>query len=134
MSDFSVLTPDMVLAFHRDAFNGSLLMQDYATLRRVYDDSYMLVRPSGEQLSKQTVLDDLEKGSLTFLSIRLDDEDVRIYGTTAVLTAVSSTHTRRGKSEARDRVRLVAVYTVVESTLRLVHYQSTNLPPEGAQE
>jgi MoaA/NifB/PqqE/SkfB family radical SAM enzyme len=128
MVEGSMLTPDMVIAFHRDAFNGALLRADYAALRLVYDDSYMLVRPSGQVLSKEEVLEDLEKASLSFLSISLEGTDVRIYGTTAVLTAESDIHTRRGENDVHARVRLVAIYVARETALQLVHFQSTALP------
>lgn len=127
MNDLSMMTPDAVIAFHRDVFIGSLLRQDYATLRDVYDESYMLVRPTGEKLTKQGVIDDLRKASLTFLSVDLEQEEVRIYDDAVILTAISLTHTRRGTVEARTRARLVAIYVLRESLLRLVHYQSTNL-------
>jgi len=133
MGDLLNLTADAVIAFHRDAFNGSLLRRDYVALRRVYDDSYLLVRPSGQMLSKQEVLDDLEKAELTFVSIDLEEETVRIYGTTAVLTALSVIRTRRAAVDlGQSRVRLVAIYTFDGSTLRLVHYQSTSLPLKDA--
>jgi Domain of unknown function (DUF4440) len=91
----------------------------------------MLVRPTGKKLSKRQVLDDLEKASLTFLSISSEEELVRIYGTTALLTAESRTHTRRGANEAGSHVPLVATYLIDGSTLRLVHFQRTNLPMES---
>ena len=127
MTKLSMMTPDAVIAFHRDVFIGSLLHRDYATLRDVYDESYMLVRPTGEKLTKQGVIDDLEKASLTFLSIDLQQEEVRIYDDAAILTAISLTHSLQDAVEARTRARLVAIYVLRESMLRLVHYQSTNL-------
>lgn len=127
MSKLSTPTPDAVITFHRGVFIGSLLRQDYAALRGVYDDSYVLIRPTGEKLTKQEVIDDLEKASLTFLSVELEEEDVRTYGDAAILTAISRTHTRRGTTENHSRARIVAVYVLRGSTLHLVHYQSTNL-------
>jgi len=47
----------------------------------------MLVRPDGSVLNKQEVLLDLRSGGLRFHSIELGQTEVRMYGSSAVLTA-----------------------------------------------
>jgi len=73
------------------------------------------------------VLEDLEKASLSFLSISLEGTEVGIYGTTAVLTAESDIHISQGENKVHARVRLVAIYVARETARQLVHFQSTTL-------
>jgi len=88
----------------------------------------MLVRSDGSVLNKESVLRDLMGQGLTFTSIELVGEEVRIYGETAIVTGESRTLARRDSEQLASRFRLVAVYTSQAEMVRLVHFQSTELP------
>jgi ketosteroid isomerase-like protein len=124
------MTAEQVLCAHRDRFYGSLINQDYDALADLYANEYMLVRPDGSVLNKEAVLHDLKLGGLTFKSIELSGEDVRIYGETAIVTGESRTLAYRNGEELSSRFRLVAIYTRKAEMLKLVHFQSTTLPAE----
>jgi hypothetical protein len=83
------MTAEEVLRVHRDEFYRSLLDQDYDALADLYASDYMLVRSDGSALNKETVLHDLKLGGLTFKSIELIGEKVRIYGETAIVTCLA---------------------------------------------
>src|SRR3984957_8960997 len=120
-----------VLRVHRDMFYRSLIDQDYDALVDLYANDYMLVRSDGSVLKKEAVLHDLKLGGLTFTSVDLVGEEVRIYGETAIVTGESRTLARRDGEQLASRFRLVAVYTSQAERVRLVHFQSTALPTEG---
>jgi ketosteroid isomerase-like protein len=122
------VTTEDVIRTHTQEFNRALETQDFDSLSRLYADDYMLVRPDGSALSKQEVLRDLRDGGLIFRSIDIADINVRIYGETALLTAVSRTVVSRKGTETRAHFRLVAVYVGDGNRLRLVHFQSVSLP------
>lgn len=105
------MTAEEVLRVHRDIFYRSLIDQDYDALADLYANDYMLVRPDGSVLNKKAVLHDLKLGGLTFKSIELVGEEVRIYGETAIVTGESRTLARRDGKQLASRFRLVAVYT-----------------------
>jgi Domain of unknown function (DUF4440) len=86
-----------VLRVHRDMFYRSLIDQDYDALADLYANDYMLVRSDGSVLKKEAVLHDLKLGGLTFTTIELVGEEVRIYGETAIVTGESRTLARRGR-------------------------------------
>jgi hypothetical protein len=88
----------------------------------------MLVRPDGSVLNKEAVLHDLKLKGLTFESIELVGEDVRIYGETAIITGEGRTLACRNGEELSSRFRLIAVYTRHAEMLKLIHFQSTPLP------
>jgi hypothetical protein len=121
------MTEAEVLRFHAEVFNGALKSQNYAALEDVYSDDYMLVRPDGSVLNKQQVLADLRNG-LAFQSIEFWDGKVRVYGTAGVLTGESTAVSSRNGTEAHSHFRLVAFYAYEGESIRLVHFQSTNLP------
>lgn len=121
------MTEAEVLRFHTEIFNGALMNQNYAALEDVYSEEYMLVRPDGSVLNKQQVLVDL-RNELTFQSIEFWDGKVRVYGTASVLTGESMAVSSRNGTEAHSHFRLVAFYVYDGKSIRLVHFQSANLP------
>ena len=121
------MTVAEILSIHTDIFNRALKEQDYATLEGLYAGDYMLVRPDGSVLNKQEVLQDLRSGGLRFHSIELSQTEVRMYGSTAVLTAESQAVSSRSGVESRSHFRLVAVYLQQGQSIKLVYFQSTSL-------
>jgi ketosteroid isomerase-like protein len=122
------MTEAEVLRIHTDSFYGALKSQDFVTLEKFYCDRYMLVRPDGSVLNKQQVLADLREHGLTFQAIDLQRQQVRVFGSVAILTGESRTVSSRNGNETRAHFRLVAVYAQEGTAIRLVHFQSTNLP------
>ena len=121
------MTAEDVVRAHTQGFNNALLSHDLDALSSIYADDYMLVRPDGSVLSKHEVLRDLRDGGLMFNSIELSGVKVRVYGTTALLTAESLTVTSRVGKETRARAQFVAVYVEDGDDLRLAHFQSVRL-------
>lgn len=122
------MTAEEILSIHTDIFNRALKEEDYAALEGLYADDYMLVRPDGSVLNKQEVLQDLRSGGLRFHSIELSQAVVRMYGSTAILTAESQAVSSRHEIESRSHFRLIAVYAQPGPSIKLVHFQSTSLP------
>jgi ketosteroid isomerase-like protein len=122
------LNLDTVLKTHRDIFYKALLQQDWASLANLYADDYTLVRSNGTALTKEEVLTDLRKADLVFKSIELMNERVRLVGSVAILTGESRTIAEREGVAFEARFRLVAVYVEAERGLRLLHFQSTDIP------
>jgi len=121
------MTAEEILSIHTDIFNRALKEQDYVALEGLYASDYMLVRPDGSVLNKQDVLQDLRSGGLRFHSIELDQTRVRMYGSTAVLSAESQAVSSRDGMESRSHFRLTAVYVQQGQSIKLVHFQSTAL-------
>src|SRR3984885_1077753 len=121
------MTAEEILSIHTDIFNRALKKQDYAALEELYASDYMLVRPDGSVLNRQEVLQDLRSGGLRFHSIELSQPEVRMYGSTAVLTAESQAVSSRNGMESRSHFRLVAVYVQQGQLIKLAHFQSTSL-------
>jgi ketosteroid isomerase-like protein len=121
------MTADEILNIHTNTFNRALKEQDYIALEGLYAGDYMLVRPDGSVLNKQEVLRDLRSGGLRFHSIELGQTDVRMYGSTAVLTADSQAVSSRNGTESRSHFRLIAVYVQQGQSIKLVHFQSTSI-------
>jgi Domain of unknown function (DUF4440) len=121
------MTEQDVLTAHRGVFYRALIARDFAALSTLYADAYMLVRPDGSVLNKAQVLRDLMEGDLTFQSIELEGEDVRIHGAVAILTGESRTASIRRGIAGSAHFRLVALYVETDDALQLAYFQSTTL-------
>ena len=122
------LTKEEVSRVHREKFYPALKNGDLGTLAEVYADDYMLVRPDGSVFSKAQILDDLKTHAMSFSSIELTNETIRIYGSVGILTGDSKTVALRDGKESEAWVRLVAVYRKQNDRIELVHFQSNSLP------
>ncbi len=121
------MTTEEVSRAHREDFYGALKANDFKKLSEVYSDDYMLVRPDGSVFSKAQILDDLKMHSMSFLSIELENEKVRIYGSVGILTGESKITSVRDGKESKTAFRLVAVYSKRGERIELVHFQSSPL-------
>jgi hypothetical protein len=121
------MTRQDVLTVHRNVFYAALLNNDLDVLSKLYSDDYMLVRPDGSVFNKDQILSDLRENDLTFESIELIGEEVRIHGTTAILSGESHTVAQRNGLLSSAHFRFVAVYAQLGKVLNLIHFQSTSL-------
>jgi ketosteroid isomerase-like protein len=122
------MTKEEVSRVHREDFYGALKRNDLERLSQIYSDDYMLVRPDGSAFSKAQILDDLKTHSMSFNSIELTNERIRIYGSVAILTGDSKITSVRDGKESKTEFRLVAVYCKQSNRIELVHFQSSPLP------
>jgi ketosteroid isomerase-like protein len=95
------ITKEEVSRIHREDFYRALKQNDLEKLTQIYSDDYMLVRPDGSAFSKTQILDDLRSHSMSFNSIALTNEKIRIYGSVAVLTGDSKITSVRDGLKAR---------------------------------
>jgi ketosteroid isomerase-like protein len=122
------MTQEEVSFAHRENFYGALRTGDLEKLSQIYSDDYMLVRPDGSAFTKAQILDDLKTHAMSFTSIELTNEKIRIYGSVGVLTGDSKITTVRDGRESKTEFRLVAVYHEHSNRIQLVHFQSSPLP------
>src|SRR5271155_5327322 len=104
------ITTEEVRRAHSGDFYGALRKNDLEKLSQIYSDDYMLVRPDGSAFFKTQILDDLKTHSMSFKSIELTNEKIRIYNSVGILTGDSKITAVRDGKESKSEFRLVAVY------------------------
>src|SRR5215468_9967021 len=99
---------------------------DATALDRIYAADFIGVGPSGTVRTKPQVISDFTSGDLKFQSITTDEVQVRVYGTTAVETGLSTMIGRdKGQTVPRD-TRFTRVCVKQQGGWRLVanHYST----------
>ena len=108
-------------------FVASRSQEDRAALDRIYDDGLVFVNTKGQLLTKAQRLEDLESGSLKFMSFGRDDYQLHIYGDTVVMTGrATSVVEYHGKMNRVPR-RFTNVYIKTAGQWRLVAHQATTI-------
>lgn len=91
----------------RDAF----LQHDAAALNRLLADDWKVIHVNGREQNKAQFIDAIQSGRAKFLSIELDQTEVRLYGGTAIVTArwTNTIEFKGERSTGRDLVTRVWV-------------------------
>lgn len=89
----------------------AFLQHDAAALNRLLADDWKVIHVNGREQSKAQFIDAIQSGRAKFLSIELDQTDMRLYGDTAILTArwTNTIEFKGERSTGRDRVTRVWV-------------------------
>lgn len=108
------------------------LERDVDTMERIIHERFLGVDASGELLDKDHVLDTYGGGSLVLQTLLVEDREVRILGTTGVVSAFATMRGRTPRGEFRDRVRFTDVWVREEGRWRLFASHTTRVHGEIA--
>jgi hypothetical protein len=99
---------------------------DVTALGGILDEELRYVHANGKVATRKELIDSIGSGRLDYVAISGPDPDVRVYGTTGVVTGSAELEVRAGDGPIQKLSNLyMAIYTVRRGELRLVAYQST---------
>ena len=125
-NSLAMTSKEEVQAFYEE-FLQALKSGDITTLERIYATDYLLVRPTGDTLSKEEILSDLRHHSMRFTSFDVNDVLIRIKGFVGILMAtVRSTAVRDGV-EIKTHARQLAILSKENERITISHFQSTTV-------
>jgi ketosteroid isomerase-like protein len=110
-----------------EGFLQALKSGDRSSLERIYADDYILVRPTGDTLTKEQILADLRQHSMKFTSFEVNDVLIRAKGPVGILTAVVRSTAVRDGVEIRTHARQLAIFSKENGRITISHFQSTNV-------
>lgn len=79
--------------------NRAILTSDTSTLDRMTSDDYTFITLRGELRTKAEIIQGFKSGSFHYDSRQISDLNVRVYGSTAIVTGRS---VQKGKENGRD--------------------------------
>ncbi len=80
-------------------FAQAIVKNDAEAIGRFLADDWIIIDPDGDVIGKSRFLEVIKSGALTHEVMESNDVRVRIYGNTAVLTALTTT---KGKYSGQD--------------------------------
>jgi uncharacterized protein (TIGR02246 family) len=98
---------------------------DADTLDRLWASDYVFVNPAGQVQPKAQRLAMLRSGELKIEAYSRDDENIRIYGDTAVVTYRSTVKAQRNGTDISSQRRVITVLVKRDGRWQAVAQQST---------
>jgi len=116
-----------------DEFAAAYGRNDADALDRLWAADYTFVNPAGQLLTKAQRLAMLRSGELKIEAYTRDDESIRIYGNTAVVTYRSTVKAQRNGHDISSQRRVITVLVKRDGGWQAVAQQSTGIrtDPKG---
>jgi ketosteroid isomerase-like protein len=116
-----------------DEFAAAYGRNDAEALDRLWAADYTFVNPPGQMLTKAQRLAMIRSGELKIEAYSRDDESIRIYGNTAVVTYRSTVKAQRNGTDVSSQRRVITVWVKRDGHWQAVAQQSTGIrtDPKG---
>ena len=101
----------------------ALVKADTAALEKLYGDGLIYTHSSGAVDTKASYIEGIKTGKSKYESLDRDDVKVKLYGTTAIVTAHSVIKVNKNTINAR----YIHVYVREKGVWKMVAHQSTRL-------
>jgi ketosteroid isomerase-like protein len=103
----------------------AVVNRDTAFVDRVWDEDFFYTGVRGELKTKADILAELADDELHFDVLKFDDQRVRGYGDTAVVTGLATTKGRSKQGPITGEFRYTRVYVKRQGAWKLVVFQGT---------
>ena len=110
------------------AFADAVIKNDLESIGRIVADDWIIVDPNGEIVDRTRFFEVIKSGALTHDIMESEDFRVRVYGESAVVTAITSTKGKFMGQEFSTRERATDVFVKREGRWQCVLTHLTRLP------
>ena len=107
------------------AYREAIAKRDLTTLDDIWADDYTFTNPHGAFLNKKQRLENLRSAHTQIEPVATEDQDVRVYGDTAVITGRITLKGKYSGKEASGHHRSISVWVNQQGRWRLVANQLT---------
>lgn len=111
----------------RNAFAEAILKNDLDRIGRIVTDDWIIIEPNGEIVDQARFFEVIKSGALTHDTMESEDLRVRVYGESAVVTAVTRTKGKFMGQEFSTQERATDVFVKRDGRWRCVLTHLTKL-------
>jgi len=111
-----------------EAFAEAIVRNDLESIGRLVADDWVVIDPNGEIVDRARFFEVIKSGALTHDTMDSEDFRVRVYGDSAVVTAITSTKGKFMGEEFLTRERATDVFVRREGRWQCVLTHLTRLP------
>jgi ketosteroid isomerase-like protein len=115
---------DEVLRLEKE-LTQAIVKNDAVAVRRFLADDWIIIDPDGGTIDKARFLGVIQSGALTHETMESDDTRVRIYGNTAIVTALTTTKGKFNGQPFTTQERATDVFVKQNGQWLCVHSQLT---------
>ena len=106
-------------------YTEALTKRDLAALDKIWADGYTFTNGRGEFLTKKDRMENMKTGATQFDSISRENEEIRVFGNTAVITGRSVMKVIYGGKESSGPYRTINVWAKMQGRWQIVANQIT---------
>jgi len=106
-------------------YTEALIKRDLAALDKIWSEGYMFSIGRGEFLTKKDRVENIKSGATQFDSIRREDEEIRVFGDTAVVTGRVVLKVVYSGKESSGPYRFMNVWVKMQGRWQIVANQIT---------
>ncbi len=106
-------------------YTEALTKRDLAALDKIWAEGYTFTNGRGEFLTKKNRMENIKSGATQFDSISREDEEIRIFGNTAVVTGRVVLKVIYSGKESSGPYRFINVWAKMQGRWQLVANQIT---------
>jgi len=116
-----------VLSLSRQKF-GWLIRRQADSLTTILDEKVQYIHSNGWIQSKREVVDDMASGKLVYQRVTVKEDQVRIYGKTAIVTGLGTFEGVNSGTAFKLDLRYTEVYLSTTTGWRLLSRHSNRMP------
>jgi hypothetical protein len=109
----------------RRKYREALTKRDLAALDKIWAEGYTFTNGRGEFLTKKDRMENIKRGATKFDSISRENEEIRVFGNTAVITGRSVMKVIYGGKESSGPYRTINVWVKMQGRWQIVANQIT---------
>ena len=110
------------------AFAQAIVSNDLEGIGRLVADDWIIIDPNGDVVDRTRFLEVIKSGALTHKMMESEDLRVRVYGDSAVVTAVTRTRGKFMKQEFSAQERATDVFVKRDERWQCVLTHLTRFP------
>ena len=119
-------TAKLVSAVDKQRFDAQV-NKNYAVLERVLANDLIYTHSNGSTATKQSYIQSIRDGKLTYDAIDVQEQNVRVYGNTAIINGICVVRATNNGETINSRLRYIDVYVRNGRQWQLVAWQSLRL-------
>jgi ketosteroid isomerase-like protein len=106
----------------------AMMANDFASLGKLLGDDLIYTHSNALVDTKASYVESMTSGSLKYHTIESSDMKVRVYGTTAIITAAATMAVTSKGQDATNHLRYTDVWVLRDGRWQMVGWQSTKMP------
>lgn len=117
-----------------ESWRVAMLAGDFDALNRMLADDYIAIGANGTLQSKEQSLAALKAGDVRLTSMEISDRKIRFYGSTAVVTSLSSIEGSNADGPVSGTFRYTRVYVRnLQGEWKIVSFEISRIHSHGVQ-
>jgi ketosteroid isomerase-like protein len=105
------------------------MQNDVATIHRLLADDYLGINPNGTLETKADALAQRRSGAAKISSIEPENQKIRVYGDTAVVTSRVQVEGHDGERDISGLYHYTRVYSHRSGEWKVVSFEASRIPP-----